>query len=167
MRGETLSGFKCLCPPTQGSSFLPPSSKALRRTGATLGWRTQSLWDCKPKKRKAALRASIVLLFSACVGQAVPTAEQVEFFENKVRPIFAEHCYSCHSQKAEKLKGGLRLDSADTLLKGGTTGPAIIRGEPDKSLLIKAVRYTDPDLQMPPKNKKLSSEQIATLDAWC
>jgi hypothetical protein len=97
---------------------------------------------------------------------AAPTVEELELFENKVRPVLAEHCYACHSEKAEKLKGGLRLDSADGVLKGGGTGPAIVPGSPDASLLIKAVRYSDPDLQMPPKDKKLSAEQIAQLEAW-
>ena len=97
---------------------------------------------------------------------AEPTAEQTEFFEKKIRPVFAEHCYSCHSDKAEKVKGGLRLDTRDTLLRGGTSGAVIVPGDPEASLLIKAVRYTDPDLQMPPKDKKLSAEQIANLEAW-
>jgi mono/diheme cytochrome c family protein len=97
---------------------------------------------------------------------AEPTAEQIEFFESKVRPIFAEHCYTCHSEKAEKLKGGLRLDAPEAILKGGDTAPAIVPGDVEGSLLIKAVRYTDPDLKMPPKNKKLSAEQIASLEAW-
>ena len=100
------------------------------------------------------------------IRAAEPSAEQIEFFESKVRPIFAGHCYTCHSEKAEKLKGGLRLDSPDAILKGGDTAPAIVPGDAEGSLLIKAVRYTDPDLKMPPKNKKLSSEQIASLEAW-
>src|SRR2546422_7191357 len=91
---------------------------------------------------------------------AEPAAQQVEFFETKIRPLFAEHCYSCHSEKAEKVKGGLRLDTPETVLKGGSSGPIIVAGDPDGSPLIKAVRYTDPDLQMPPKNKKLPEEKI-------
>ena len=90
----------------------------------------------------------------------------IEFFEKKIRPIFADNCYKCHSQKAEKIKGGLLLDTRDGLLKGGDTGPAIVPGDVEKSLLIKAVRYTDDDLKMPPKDKKLSSGQIADLEAW-
>lgn len=97
---------------------------------------------------------------------AAPTPDQTEFFEKKIRPVFAERCYSCHSDKAEKLKGGLRLDTREGLLKGGTTGPVIVSGDPEASLLIKAVRYEDADLQMPPKNKKLSADQIAALEAW-
>jgi hypothetical protein len=95
-----------------------------------------------------------------------PEATEIEFFETKIRPIFAEHCYQCHSDKAEKVKGGLRLDSAEGLLKGGKTGAAVVPHEPDASLLIKAVRYTDPDLQMPPKDKKLEVGQIASLEEW-
>ncbi len=90
----------------------------------------------------------------------------MEFFERKIRPILTDDCYKCHSQDSVKIKGGLLLDSRDGLLKGGDTGPAIKPGDPDQSLLIKAVRYTDKDLQMPPKDKKLSPEKIAALEAW-
>jgi len=90
----------------------------------------------------------------------------VEFFENKIRPVLADHCYGCHSQQAEKLKGGLYLDTKAGVLTGGENGPAIVPGNPEVSLLIKAVRYTDDHLQMPPKDKKLSNEQIADLEAW-
>src|SRR5437867_4225941 len=89
-----------------------------------------------------------------------------EFFEKKIRPIFVEHCYKCHSKESEKVKGGLLLDTREDLLKGGDTGLAIVPGDPEKSLLIKAVRYADENLQMPPKNQKLSDEQIADLEAW-
>ncbi len=94
-----------------------------------------------------------------------PTAEQIEFFEAKIRPVFADNCYSCHSA-AQKTKGGLRLDASAALLKGGENGPVIVPGDPDASVLIKAVRYTDADLQMPPKDKKLPAEKIALLEAW-
>ncbi len=90
----------------------------------------------------------------------------LEFFEKKIRPTLADNCYQCHSRQSEKLKGGLLLDTREGLLKGGETGPAIEPGDPDHSLLIKAVRYTDEKLQMPPKGKKLSPEQIADLETW-
>ncbi|HTD87471.1 MAG TPA: PSD1 and planctomycete cytochrome C domain-containing protein, partial [Candidatus Binatia bacterium] len=94
------------------------------------------------------------------------TSEQSAFFESKIRPLLADNCYKCHSQAAEKVKGGLLLDSRDGWQKGGDTGPAIVPGDPEKSLLIKAVRYKDKDIQMPPNDKKLSDEQIADLQAW-
>lgn len=89
----------------------------------------------------------------------------IEFFERKVRPILVEHCYECHSTKADKAEGGLLLDSRDVLLRGGDSGPALVVGDPEKSLLIIAVRQTDKDLKMPPE-KKLSASQLADLDAW-
>src|SRR5437667_7895712 len=91
--------------------------------------------------------------------------EQVEFYEKQVEPILEENCYKCHSHQADKIKGGFVLDSREAMLKGGDTGPAIVPGEPEKSLLIKAVRHVDEDLQMPPK-KKLPDEQIALLVKW-
>ncbi len=90
----------------------------------------------------------------------------VDFFEKRIRPLLVDQCYSCHSTTAEKVKGGLLLDSSEAMLKGGDSGPALIPGRAADSLLIKAVRYSDPELQMPPKNKKLSSRQIADLEQW-
>ncbi|MEO6244915.1 MAG: PSD1 and planctomycete cytochrome C domain-containing protein, partial [Opitutaceae bacterium] len=96
------------------------------------------------------------------------TPEQTEFFETKIRPIFAERCYKCHSVESGKSKAGLLLDSRDALLKGGDTGPAIVPGDLVKSLLIEAVRYTNDDLQMPPKDEggKLDPTEIAALEEW-
>ncbi len=95
-----------------------------------------------------------------------PDAAGLDFFERKIRPVLVENCYKCHSAEAEKIKGGLLLDTREGLLRGGDTGPAIVAGDVEKSLLIKAVRYTDENLQMPPKNKKLSLDHIADLEAW-
>src|SRR5437867_4722618 len=91
--------------------------------------------------------------------------EDVTFFETKVRPLLAENCYKCHSAKAEKLKGGLRLDSREAVLKGGETGPVIEPGHPEHSRLVEAIGYRNVDLQMPPK-AKLSNGQIADLTEW-
>jgi len=113
------------------------------------------------------LWASFVIWISSFVIFAAdPSANGIQFFEKKIRPLLAENCFKCHSTESEKLKGGLLLDSRDGLLKGGESGLAIVPGDPEKSLLIKAVRYTDKDLQMPPKNKKLSDRQIADLTVW-
>ncbi|HEY6167787.1 MAG TPA: PSD1 and planctomycete cytochrome C domain-containing protein [Verrucomicrobiae bacterium] len=98
---------------------------------------------------------------------AAPTPEQLEFFEKKIRPVLVDKCYSCHSAKAEKVKGGLLLDTREATLKGGDTGPAVTPGDLEKSLLVKAIRYTDDDLKMPPKKEgKLPADQIADLEHW-
>jgi mono/diheme cytochrome c family protein len=109
---------------------------------------------------------SVLSVLNSFSAEPKVTPEQTTFFESKIRPIFAENCYKCHSQAADKVKGGLLLDSRDGWQKGGDTGPAIVPGDPEKSLLIRAVRYGDKDLQMPPNDKKLSAQQIADLEAW-
>jgi mono/diheme cytochrome c family protein len=106
------------------------------------------------------------LLVIGIFAAQVARAEDFEFFEQRIRPIFTESCYQCHSVQSEKVKGGLRLDTREGLLKGGENGPSIVPGDPENSLLIKAVRYTDKDLQMPPKDKKLTEAQIADLVTW-
>jgi mono/diheme cytochrome c family protein len=86
------------------------------------------------------------------------------FFEQHVRPLLVEHCYQCHSQQAKKVRGGLLLDSKAGWKKGGDNGPALVPGDPEKSLLIKAIRYGE-ELQMPPKGK-LPDQQIDLLVEW-
>src|SRR5688572_2827394 len=93
------------------------------------------------------------------------SAEDVAFFETKVRPVLADHCYRCHSGKSEKLKGGLLLDTREAVLKGGETGPSVVPGKPEQSRLVEAIGYLNVDLQMPPKGK-LSAGQIADLTEW-
>ncbi len=89
----------------------------------------------------------------------------IEFFEKKIRPVLVEHCYSCHSAQAEKVKGALLLDTRQGLLKGGNMGAAVVPGNVDQSVLIQAIRYHDEDLRMPPK-KRLSEEVVADFEAW-
>src|SRR3954452_14323037 len=113
----------------------------------------------------ASLVALSVALAAAAHVHAAPDPAAVEFFEAKVRPVLADRCYKCHSAKSEKLKGGLLLDTRDGMLKGGDGGPAVVPGEPDKSKLIEAVKWSDPDLQMPPK-QKLTDQQVADLTQW-
>ncbi len=115
---------------------------------------------------RRALHWGLLLLSPLPAWAADPTPAQLQFFENKIRPVFVNNCYKCHSRQAEKLKANLSVEFRESLLKGGETGPAILPGDPDNSLLIKAVRYTDPDLQMPPKDQKLPDQQIADLEAW-
>ena len=99
----------------------------------------------------------------ARVGAATPSAEDnTQFFTQKVRPVLAQSCYQCHTKESA---GGLRLDSLEAVLKGGDSGPALVPGDPDKSLLIKAVRQTG-DLKMPPKGEKLAEGDLANLVEW-
>jgi hypothetical protein len=106
------------------------------------------------------------LLFTTSAFAGSPESAGVEFFEKHVRPVFVEHCHQCHSAEAEKVKGGLLVDTREALLKGGDSGPRWCRAIPRKVLLIKAIRYNDENLQMPPKGKKLTDEQIKHLEEW-
>ncbi|MCZ6792173.1 MAG: DUF1553 domain-containing protein [Planctomycetota bacterium] len=97
--------------------------------------------------------------------------ERLDFFEKKVRPVLVAHCYRCHSPVKKgggrrKVKGGLALDSRAGWMKGGDSGAAaIVPGKPDESLLVRAIRYEDPDLEMPPKGK-LPDAVIRDLEKW-
>ena len=102
---------------------------------------------------------------SAAPGSSAAVREQEAFFEQKVRPLLADKCYSCHSVEAKKQKGGLLLDSRDAILKGGESGPAAAEGRVKDSLLVRAVHYLEPDLQMPPK-EKLGEREVAILERW-
>lgn len=93
------------------------------------------------------------------------TPAQVEFFEQRIRPVLAEHCYRCHSAMSERLKAGLRVDSREHLLRGGDSGPAIVPGNTGNSLLLRAISYEDPDLQMPPQSR-LPAATVADLRTW-
>jgi len=93
------------------------------------------------------------------------TPEQIVFFEKKIRPVLVNQCYSCHSEEAKKDKGSLLLDTRDGIRKGGDNGPALIPGDPRRSLLLKAMAHTDAKLKMPPKTK-LSEEIVADFEKW-
>jgi hypothetical protein len=91
------------------------------------------------------------------------TPDQVRFFESRVRPVLVEHCVKCHGPA--KQKSGLRLDSRAAILAGGDTGPAVVPGNLDESLLVTAIRHEDDLLKMPP-SRKLDKEQVADLIHW-
>ena len=105
--------------------------------------------------------ARVARLLLLPLGLCMAAPEDGAFFESKVRPVLATQCYSCHTSSA---LGGLRVDSKEALLKGGKSGPAIIPGDPDKSLLIAAVRQTGA-LKMP-MGGKLEAKQVDDLVAW-
>jgi mono/diheme cytochrome c family protein len=105
----------------------------------------------------------LCLLLPAVLHAAPPANPQaVEFFEKHVRPVLVSKCQSCHGPKRQQ--SGLRLDSRAALLQGSDNGAVLVPGEPDKSLLVKAIRY-DGDVQMPPKGK-LPAEAVAHLTTW-
>jgi hypothetical protein len=110
----------------------------------------------------ACLLAAISLQHHAA-RSADPDAAGVEFFEKKIRPLLSERCYECHGPA--KQRGGLRLDSLAAIRKGGDRGPPLVPGDPDKSLIIRAVGYADQDLRMPPKGK-LPDQAVADLKTW-
>ena len=108
----------------------------------------------------------LLTIFVCPAAYAAEAGARAEFFEKHVRPLFVQECYRCHSTAGEKIKGGLALDTQAGIAHGGDLEePVVVAGHPEKSLLLKAVRYVDPDLKMPPKHK-LTAEQIADLTQW-
>jgi mono/diheme cytochrome c family protein len=107
----------------------------------------------------------VVTAASAADSAAAPDPAGIAFFETKVRPLFVQHCHECHAQGAKTREGGLLVDSREALVQGGDSGPAIVPGDPDRSLLIRAVRHTDDDLKMPPE-QPLAAADIAVLEQW-
>jgi hypothetical protein len=133
---------------------VPILIRALATTGVFLGIAQivrsdEPQQDPKPLPRKAA-------------DPAPADAKAVEFFETRIRPILSERCFECHA--AEKQKGNLRLDSLSGILQGGDSGPAIVAGKPEESLLAQVVGYAF-DIKMPPKSK-LPEREIADLRQW-
>ncbi len=114
-----------------------------------------------------AVRAVLLL---AVLRPAVASGDAergIEFFERKIRPVLVAHCYRCHSAEAEEIRGGLRLDIRAGWQLGGESGqPAILPGNPDESLLIRAVRHEDGATAMPPDEEKLPEQIVSDLVAW-
>jgi hypothetical protein len=108
-----------------------------------------------------------LVLADAAIDEASETAplsaEQLAFFETKIRPVLVEKCYSCHSAQAETLQGGLLLDSRASIVTGGDSGPAAVPGNPDGSLLLQALRYET--YEMPPSGQ-LPANEIADFERW-
>ena len=127
-----------------------------------------------PAAPRGVIRAGLLATAFGCAlpqggAEIPPDAAGLEFFESRIRPVLVEHCYQCHSADAKKVKGGLLLDSKEDLLKGGTSGAAVVPGDPETSSLIQAVRYEDKDLQMPPRKdggRKLPDAAIDDLTRW-
>jgi hypothetical protein len=101
-------------------------------------------------------------LSSACAE--LPAEDDLRFFRDKIEPVLKTNCYECHSGQAKEIKGGLRLDSRSAVILGGDSGPAIVPGKPDDSLLIQAIRHDG--LEMPPEKPQLSAAVIADFVKW-
>ena len=113
------------------------------------------------------MRVRVGLLVGLCLGILPASLQANDFFETKIRPVLAEHCYRCHSveaQKNKKLKGGLLLDSKAGVAAGGESGPTLVPGKPDQGTLLKALHFSD-ELKMPPAGK-LPDKVVADFEAW-
>ncbi len=108
--------------------------------------------------------SSLLLVLAAGTVAAADAGSGNDFFEKKVRPVLVANCYQCHSASAKEVQGKLRLDTKDGIRKGGESGPAIVPGKPNESLLIKAIRHEE-GVEMPPK-KMLPDYAIADLVKW-
>jgi len=108
---------------------------------------------------------TMILLAAGSAWAADPSVERqrLDFFETKIRPVLVEHCYECHSADSKKLSGALLVDSRLGLLEGGESGPAVVPGDLEESLLISALKHDD--FEMPPQGK-LSSEVVADFEKW-
>ncbi len=112
------------------------------------------------------MRRMVSILILAALALPCFADDAADFFERRVRPVLHNNCVKCHGP--EKQKGGLRVDSREALLHGGDTGPALVPGNAESSLLIKAVRHADADFKMPPPKEapKLADAVIADLESW-
>ena len=107
----------------------------------------------------------ILALFFTIVpvlAQSPNPAANDEFFETRIRPLFANNCYACHT---DEHMGGLQLDTAEHALKGGKSGAVIVPGDPANSLMVKALHYDDARLKMPPTGR-LKDSEIADVETW-
>jgi hypothetical protein len=111
---------------------------------------------------------SRILLLPALIAsvRGADDPARIAQFESKIRPVLIEHCHECHSIESGKAKGGLRLDDREAVLRGGDSGPALVPGNPEESLLLAAIRHTDPDLEMPPRKERLSDAILKDFERW-
>jgi len=107
--------------------------------------------------------AWLVVGYVTAASAQSPSAGDLKFFENKIRPVLVKHCYACHSQDAKEVGGKLLLDTRASLRKGGESGPALVEGKPEESLLVQALLYDD--LQMPP-DEPLPEAIINDVKEW-
>ena len=116
-----------------------PTQADLGNQRGLIGWSNRAL--------TGATWMALTILTVFVQTALLATPEQIDFFEQRIRPMLVNECYECHG--ANKQKGGLRVDFRDGLLEGGDTGPAVIPGHAEKSLLIQSIRHVAPDSKMP------------------
>ncbi|MCG8653867.1 MAG: DUF1549 domain-containing protein, partial [Pirellulales bacterium] len=109
-------------------------------------------------------RFAMIIALVVLTAAHLSAEDGIAFFEKQIRPILVEHCYPCHSAETD-LSGGLALDTRAGIEAGGDSGAALVKGNPDASLLVEVIRYQNRDLQMPPMNK-LPDEAIANIEKW-
>lgn len=107
----------------------------------------------------------LLLCLVLIISPSSVCANDLDFFNTKIKPTLQQKCFSCHSHESKKNKGGLVLDSLAGMLEGGDSGAAIVVGMPEKSKLVEAISHTNQDFKMPPKGK-LSDQEISDLSAW-
>jgi hypothetical protein len=105
-----------------------------------------------------------MIMFLAGSAPAADDPKGIDFFEKNIRPVLVANCYQCHSASAKELKGELRLDTKEGVLKGGESGLAVVPGKPEESLILQALRHED-GLEMPPK-EKLPDSVVAAFTKW-
>jgi hypothetical protein len=170
---ETLGLEAGLPTPIEISSYAREQDRLAMQT---IGWNT------KVHVLKTILRARIgppvlTLVFlthvfaSSALCQETPLplkAKDLQFFESKIRPVLVEKCFGCHSLESGLAEGGLRLDSRDAILRGGSAGPAVIPGDIRGSLLYRAIEHKDSNLAMPPADsgERLSAEELKDFSRW-
>lgn len=110
-------------------------------------------------------RMTLGIWFALAYGSWASADEAADLFEKKVRPLFARKCFECHSAEAKELKGKLKLDTLENILRGGEIGVVVRPGDIENSFLLRAIRFQEDDYQMPPAGK-LPDEDIAIVEAW-
>ena len=117
--------------------------------------------DSNSRFRRLPLAAGVLLTFAS----ACPAEDADKLFQDSVRPLFERKCFQCHSSKADELKGNLKLESLESILKGGDQGPAIVAGDVENSFLLRAIRFQVEDFQMPPSGR-LADADVKLVEKW-
>ena len=110
------------------------------------------------------MKRFVLILVALVITDSASSQDAKTQFEKTVRPLLERKCFQCHSSKADELKGNLKLETLELILKGGDQGPAIVAGDKD-SFLLRAIRYEVEDFQMPPSGR-LEDKDVALIEKW-